>query len=379
MLSELTDQTVLRNVERRYMEDDIYTFTGSILLAINPYTRLPIYDEGYMQRFPGQSISKNEPHVFASAEEAYQRIRKDRRSQSVVVSGESGAGKTETNKYLMRYLAWRSRVDKGGGVSGDLATAILQSNPILEGFGNAKTGRNNNSSRFGKFIRIYFDPKGGVGGAVMSTYLLEKSRVVFQGPNERNYHSFYMLQAGADGAERSALELESKIQDYSFCAQSGCVDNKGWGDDASEYRDMRSACGSVGLGPSTQSEAMAVLAGVMHVGNVEFTQASGEEYAAVSNEAKMALASKLMGCEDMAPLLLLRTMKVPGAVYNIQLTPPQAAAARNAFGKQVYCLLFDWIVARINDSIRGNASDAMPFIGLLDVFGFEIFEVNSFE
>ena len=127
------------------------------------------------------------------------------------------------------------------------------------------------------------------------------------------------------------------------------------------------------------ADAMAVLAGVMHVGNVEFSQASGEEYAAISNEPKMALASKLMGCDDMSPLLLLRTMKVPGAVYNIQLTPPQAQAARNAFGKQVYCLLFDWIVSRINDSIRGASSDAMPFIGLLDVFGFEIFEVNSFE
>ena len=193
-LLELTDQTVLRNVERRYMENDIYTFTGSILLAVNPYERLPIYDEKFMERFPGKPISKNEPHVFASGEEAYQRIRKDRRSQSVVVSGESGAGKTETNKYLMRYLAWRSRVDKGGGVAGDLATAILQSNPILEAFGNAKTGRNNNSSRFGKFIRIYFDPKGGVGGAVMATYLLEKSRVVFQSRNERSYHVPYMLQ-----------------------------------------------------------------------------------------------------------------------------------------------------------------------------------------
>ena len=179
-LLELTETTVLSNIERRYLENDIYTFTGSILLAVNPYERLPIYAEDYMPRFQGQPLSRNEPHVFASAEEAYQRIRKDRRPQSIVVSGESGAGKTETNKYLMRYLAWRSRGGKGGGA--DLATAILQSNPILEAFGNAKTGRNNNSSRFGKFIRIYFDPKGGVGGAVMATYLLEKSRVVFQVP-----------------------------------------------------------------------------------------------------------------------------------------------------------------------------------------------------
>ena len=150
-LIELTDQTVLTNLRRRFEADEIYTFTGNILLAVNPYQRLPIYDEAYMARFPNKPISKNEPHVFASGEEAYQRIRKDRRSQSVVVSGESGAGKTETNKYLMRYLAWRSRGGKKVGQE-DLATAILQSNPILEAFGNAKTIRNDNSSRFGKYM-----------------------------------------------------------------------------------------------------------------------------------------------------------------------------------------------------------------------------------
>ena len=278
-LTELTEATVLKNIERRYLENEIYTFTGNILLAVNPYARLPIYDEPYMERFPNVSISKSEPHVFASAEEAYQRIRKDRRSQSIVVSGESGAGKTETNKYLMRFLAWRSRGGKGGSGGADLATAILQSNPILEGFGNAKTGRNNNSSRFGKFIRIHFDPKGGVGGAVMSTYLLEKSRVVFQGPNERNYHSFYMLQVGADAEERAAFSLEPSADKYTFLNQSGCYTNPGWGLDAKEYAEMRAAMTAVGMTPTTQSDMLGVLAATMHVGNVDFHQAAGEEWA----------------------------------------------------------------------------------------------------
>jgi len=378
-LTELTEATVLTNIERRYMDNKMYTFTGNILLAVNPYERLPIYEEQYMARFPDVAISKAEPHVFASAEEAYQRIRKDRRAQSIVVSGESGAGKTETNKYLMRYLAWRSRGGKGGTGGADLANAILQSNPILEGFGNAKTGRNNNSSRFGKFIRIHFDPKGGVGGAVMSTYLLEKSRVVFQGPNERNYHSFYMLQAGASAGERASFSLEPGPEKYAFLNQSGCYANTGWGEDSKEYAAMRTAMSAVGLNETTQLEMLSVLASTMHLGNVDFNKVANEEYACAADEARLALASHLLGCEDVGPLLLQRSMKVPGAVYNIQLTPPQATAARNAFGKQVYCLLFDWIVARINDSIRGNANDAMPFIGLLDVFGFEIFEVNSFE
>ena len=377
-LIELTDQTVLTNLRRRFEADEIYTFTGNILLAVNPYQRLPIYDEAYMGRFPNKPISKNEPHVFASAEEAYQRIRKDRRSQSIVVSGESGAGKTETNKYMMRYLAWRSRA--GSGSSGDdLAAKVLSSNPILEAVGNAKTGRNNNSSRFGKFIKISFDAKGVVAGAVMTTYLLEKSRVVFQGPNERNYHALYMLQAGAADDERQALGLNNAASDYALMNQSGCYENKDWGDDKEEYDIMRKAMSAVSIAERAQREAMAVLAFVMHAGNVAFKLSGDGEYAAVENEELMGRCSALLGCDDVSPLLLQRTMRVPGAVYNIQLTPAQAVAARNALAKAVYCLLFDWVVAKVNESIRGAATEAMAFIGLLDVFGFEIFEVNSFE
>ena len=260
----------------------------------------------------------------------------------------------------------------------------------------------------------------------MTTYLLEKSRVVFQGPNERNYHALYMLQQGADSAERAALCLERSCADYAFLSSSSCYANPEWGDDAEEYRTMRTAMGSIGLAPQAwhthtphaharahahvhvhmrmhvhgtwhgthtamhtpashpnpsqaQSEAAAVLAAVLHMGNVAFGSDAAEEYAIVATEDVMARVSGLMGCDDVSGLVLQRTMKVPGAVYNIQLTPLQAQAARNAFGKAVYCLLFDWVVAKVNDSIRGGASDAMTFIGLLDVFGFEIFEVNSFE
>ena len=269
---------------------------------------------------------------------------------------------------------------------------------------------------------------GVVAGAVMTTYLLEKSRVVFQGPNERNYHALYMLQQGADSAERAALCLERSCADYAFLSSSSCYANPEWGDDAEEYRTMRTAMGSIGLAPQAwhthtphahaharahahvhvhmrmhvhgtwhgthtamhtpashpnpsqaQSEAAAVLAAVLHMGNVAFGSDAAEEYAIVATEDVMARVSGLMGCDDVSGLVLQRTMKVPGAVYNIQLTPLQAQAARNAFGKAVYCLLFDWVVAKVNDSIRGGASDAMTFIGLLDVFGFEIFEVNSFE
>ena len=373
----LSEATLLENTRQRFAANEIYTLTGSILLAVNPFENLPIYSEDIMKKYVGKKLGVAPSHVYGTAECAYQYLKQSGKSQSIVVSGESGAGKTETNKHLMYYLAYRSKA--GGGIE-TLAEAILQSNPVLEAFGNAKTSRNNNSSRFGKFIKISFDAKGVVAGAVMTTYLLEKSRVVFQGPNERNYHALYMLQAGAADDERQALGLSNAASDYALMNQSGCYENKDWGDDKEEYEIMRRAMSAVSIAERAQREAMAVLAFVMHTGNVAFKlSGDGDEYAAVENDELMGRCSALLGCDDVSPLLLQRTMKVPGAVYNIQLTPAQAVAARNALAKAVYCLLFDWVVAKVNESIRGAATEAMAFIGLLDVFGFEIFEVNSFE
>ena len=385
-LVELSERTLLSNIRRRYLHHDIYTFTGSILLAINPYEPLPIYESSTMKHFVGQPITNTLPHVFAIAEEAYRKVRRDRKSQSVVVSGESGAGKTETNKYLMRYLAWRSR----GGASGlrggarDLAEAILQSNPILEAFGNAKTGRNNNSSRFGKFIKISLDQKGLVVGAAIDTYLLEKNRVVHHAGNERSYHALYMLIAGAPPAERGALQLRS-ASEYAILQQSGVYSNPGWGDDAQQYTIMRDAMGYVGIDEESQAEAMAVVASILHMGNLLFTPKAvggvdgGGEYAEVRDPQLLELCSALLGIESVGRLVLERTMKVPGMLYNIQLTVAQATSARAALCKALYSLLFDWIVARVNRAILGGATPTMRFIGLLDVFGFETFETNSFE
>ena len=173
MLIHLSEATLLANLHQRYAAKDIYTLTGSILLAMNPFEELPIYSEARMAQHRDKSLGGAPPHVYGIAEAAFQRLIKTKCSQSIVVSGESGAGKTETNKHLMQYLAWRSR--SSGGVEA-LAEAILQSNPVLEAFGNAKTSRNNNSSRFGKFIKILIDGKGAITGARMASYLLEKSR-----------------------------------------------------------------------------------------------------------------------------------------------------------------------------------------------------------
>ena len=212
MLVELTHESVLDNIRRRYEAQQIYTFTGSILLAVNPYERLAgLYEREAMERHVGVGSGAAEPHAFATGERAYEQCRQEQQSQSVVVSGESGAGKTETNKHLMRYLAWRSRARSGGGEAAgdDLAEAVLRTNPILEAFGNAKTGRNANSSRFGKFLRIGVDAKGAVAGAAICTYLLEKSRVVTHAAGERGYHVMYMLQASPSPSHRNRIAPHS--------------------------------------------------------------------------------------------------------------------------------------------------------------------------
>ena len=385
-LVELTHASVMSNLRRRHIASEIYTFTGSILLAMNPYSKLPVYSHETMSGYPDKAMRRAKPHVFASAEEAYIALRKQRRSQSLVVSGESGAGKTETNKYLMRYLAWRSR--KGGSEGGqvDLAEAILQSNPVLEAFGNARTGRNNNSSRFGKFVKIVIEPQSwSVAGAVMSTYLLEKSRVVTQAASERNYHSFYMLQAGATADERAALTLAGSSTGYA-CLRSSTHDNPGWGEDAVEHSKMVSALSRIGVGSETVSEALCLLAAVMHASNVGFSSSAGSEHAALTSPEAARTSSGLAGVKDISPLLLTRTVTVMSEDVTIQLLPAQAATAVAAFCKALYALLFEWLVHTINLSIRGTARDPSDpnhnselFVGLLDVFGFESFPVNSFE
>ena len=222
MLIHLSEATLLENVRARYFAKEIYTLTGSILLAMNPFETLPIYSEAKMEPYKGKPLGKAPAHVYGTAESAYQMLSRTKQPQSIVVSGESGAGKTETNKHLMYYLAWRS---KSGSRIETLAEAILQSNPVLEAFGNAKTARNNNSSRFGKFVKILIDPKGNIVGARMNQYLLEKSRVVTLGEGERNYHAFYHLVAGGS-PDAEALGLGKGVRSFFYLNQSS-VDTVG--------------------------------------------------------------------------------------------------------------------------------------------------------
>lgn len=373
-LIHISESTILENMKLRYGQKAIYTYTGSILIAVNPFETLPIYSQDLMKPYVNKPLGIAEPHAYAMAEEAYKTMLKTQGSQSLVVSGESGSGKTETNKHLMHYLAFRSKSESLGN---DLATSILQANPVLEAFGNAKTSRNNNSSRFGKFVKIGMSEKGGVLGAVTKQYLLEKSRVPFQSEKERNYHVFYELMAGHK--DKASLGLEKGCRSFHYLNQSGVYEAPGI-DDAGSYRELTAALTYIGMPAGEQEALFKLLAGLLHLGNVEF---EGDEAATIktSSAASLAKVCELMSLPNLEKCLRQRSLTTRGETTMIDLTQAGAVLARDALAKAVYAKLFDFIVEFINKSIKGQAGEGggPRFIGLLDVYGFESFYVNTFE
>ena len=371
-LIHISESTILANMKARFAKELIYTYTSNILIVVNPFKALSIYGQDKMAPYVNRPLGMVEPHTYAMAEEAYKTLLKTGASQALVVSGESGAGKTETNKHLMTYLAYRSKSESLGN---DLSESILQANPVLEAFGNAKTSRNNNSSRFGKFVKVAFSEKGGVVGAVTQQYLLEKSRVPFQSSGERNYHVFYQVMAGLKA--NATLGLGAGCSAFHYLKQSGVTEIKGV-DDAAEFKVLGESMTAIKIDHLEQEEVFSLLAALLHVGNVKF---AGEDEAAIDSATSTSLASanehlKTTALQD---CLLARTMTTRGETVSIKQTPQQAVLARDALAKAVYARLFEWIVNRINDSIRGAATDNSTFIGLLDVYGFESFAINTYE
>ncbi|KAF2588092.1 hypothetical protein F2Q70_00038768 [Brassica cretica] len=360
-LSYLHEPGVLQNLKIRYELNEIYTYTGNILIAINPFQRLPhIYDAHMMQQYKGAPFGELNPHVFAVADVAYRAMINEGKSNSILVSGESGAGKTETTKMLMRYLAYLGgrAVTEGRTVE----QQVLESNPVLEAFGNAKTVRNNNSSRFGKFVEIQFDKQGRISGAAIRTYLLERSRVCQISDPERNYHCFYLL---------CAAPQESKC--YELVGIS----------DAHDYLATRRAMDIVGISEKEQKAIFRVVAAILHIGNVEFTKGKEVDSSVPKDDkAKFHLktAAELLMCDLKAleDALCKLVMVRPEEVIKRSLDPESAVTSRDGLAKTVYSRLFDWLVNKINNSI-GQDANSKCLIEVLDIYGFESFKTNSFE
>eukprot|EP01090_Pellita_catalonica_P012524 TRINITY_DN2743_c0_g1_i1.p1 TRINITY_DN2743_c0_g1~~TRINITY_DN2743_c0_g1_i1.p1 ORF type:complete len:1470 (-),score=356.83 TRINITY_DN2743_c0_g1_i1:46-4158(-) len=377
-LGFLNEAAVLFNMKKRYYVDLFHTYSGLFLVVVNPYKRLPIYTEEMINIYRGKKRNKVAPHIFAMADTAYRDMLQQSKNQSMLITGESGAGKTENTKKVIQYLTAIA------GKSGDtvLEEQLLQFNPILEAFGNAKTTKNDNSSRFGKFIELQFNSGGQISGANTLIYLLEKSRVVFQGPNERNFHVFYqILSRGLDADAKKQLNL-TRAEDYIFLNKSGCVSVEGM-DDAKEFGASVTALDTLGVSSQERFGIFEVLSGILHLGNLPFTETK-RGLASLKDDKAVGIAAMQLGVttDGLKNGLLRPSIVVPKAGKSERvsraLNKSKAINTRDALCKALYGRLFNWIVRKINECLS-HKDETMYTIGVLDISGFEIFQKNSFE
>ncbi|XP_017776709.1 PREDICTED: unconventional myosin-IXa-like isoform X2 [Nicrophorus vespilloides] len=385
-LPDLNEETLLENLKNRFMNEHIYTYVGSILIAVNPFQFYPIYNPKYVKLYQNRRLGPNlPPHIFAVADTAYHCMLKDRKNQCIVISGESGSGKTESTNFLLHHLtALSQKGTHGCGVE----QTILSAGPVLEAFGNAKTAHNNNSSRFGKFIQVNYKENGMVHGAVVQKYLLEKSRICTQGRNERNYHVFYYLLEGANEQERQILHLKRPDQ-YNYLNKNGCSSLENV-DESYEFSRLKQSMEMVGFTAEKQRRLFSVLSAVLLLGNVEFQPRKSayhhDEAVGVKNPEVVALISELLRVkqETLMQALTAKRARASGETLVINYRLPEAIASRDAMAKCLYGALFDWIVLQVNhallskkDTLREHQGNS---IGVLDIFGFEDFgPCNSFE
>ncbi|XP_077416109.1 unconventional myosin-X isoform X1 [Vanacampus margaritifer] len=378
-LAELHEAAIMHNLYQRYQKDNIYTNIGSILAAVNPYKQIPgLYDPERVDLYSKHQLGELPPHIFAVANECYRCIWKRHDSQCVLISGESGAGKTESTKLLLQFLSVMSQNSAGtppSERSTRVEQAIVQSSPIMEAFGNAKTVYNNNSSRFGKFIHLHFSESGNIQGGCVIDYLLEKNRVVRQNPGERNYHIFYALLAGANKEHKSLYFLEDPAESFHYLSQSGCLKDKSL-NDKELFNSVMEALKVLEFSEEEIRDMFKLLSGVLQLGNVEFMTAGGAQ---ITTKQVVTNASELLGLDafQLSEVLTQRSIILRGEEICSPLTIEQAVDSRDSVAMALYSQCFSWIILTINQKIKGKEN--FKSIGILDIFGFENFEVNRFE
>ncbi|XP_071108360.1 myosin heavy chain, non-muscle-like isoform X2 [Haliotis cracherodii] len=384
-LTCLNEASVLHNLKDRYYSGLIYTYSGLFCVVVNPYKKLPIYTDKVIELYKGKKRHEVPPHVFAIADTAYRSMLQDREDQSILCTGESGAGKTENTKKVIQYLAYvaaSNRTQRSSvsnlHVPGELENQLLQANPILEAFGNAKTIKNDNSSRFGKFIRINFDSSGYISGANIETYLLEKSRAVRQAENERSFHMFYQYLNAATPQQRKEFLLED-IRNYTYLTNGHMP--VGGIDDVLEFRSTVEAMTIMGINAEDQSAVFRVVSAVLLFGNLQFKAERNSDQATLPDNTVAQKACHLLGLPVTAitQAFLKPKIKVGRDHVTKAQTKAQVEFAVEAISKALYERMFKWIVSRINRSLDRTKRQGASFIGILDIAGFEIFKMNSFE
>ncbi|XP_053784644.1 unconventional myosin-IXa isoform X8 [Desmodus rotundus] len=398
-LPDLNEKTLLENLRNRFKHEKIYTYVGSILIVINPFKFLPIYNPKYVKMYDNHQLGKLEPHIYAVADVAYHTMLQRKKNQCIVISGESGSGKTQSTNFLIHHLTALSQKGFASGVE----QIILGAGPVLEAFGNAKTAHNNNSSRFGKFIQVNYQETGTVLGAYVEKYLLEKSRLVYQEHNERNYHVFYYLLAGASEEERLAFHLKQP-EEYHYLNQMTkkplrqswddyCYDSEPQDCFTTEGEDLRHdferlqlAMEMVGFLPKTRRQIFSLLSAILHLGNICYKKKTyRDDSIDICNPEVLPVVSELLEVREemLFEALVTRKTVAVGEKLILPYKLAEAVTVRNSMAKSLYSALFDWIVFRINHALL-NSKDLEQntktlSIGVLDIFGFEDYENNSFE
>uniref|UniRef100_A0A3Q3M6A5 Myosin IHb n=1 Tax=Mastacembelus armatus TaxID=205130 RepID=A0A3Q3M6A5_9TELE len=355
-----SESAFLDNLRKRFHENLIYTYIGTLLVSVNPYKELDIYSKKQMDIYMGVNFFELPPHIFALADNVFRTMLFEFNNHFILISGESGAGKTEASKKILQFYAVSCRSTR---LLNNVRDRLLLSNPVLEAFGNAKTLKNDNSSRFGKYMDIQFDYQGGAVGGHILSYLLEKSRVVHQNHGERNFHIFYQLVEGGEEDLLRWLGLERNCQHYSYLVQGGCAKVSSI-NDKNDWKTVQKALSVIELSKSDIEYLFGIIASVLHLGNIKF-EADVRGYATLSNNQEMHW---LLG--------------IPAQVINHVFSPfsvDHAVYARDALAKAIYDRTFNWLVNKINESLANKDSSRKTVIGLLDIYGFEVFSVNSFE
>ncbi|XP_044064047.1 unconventional myosin-IXAa isoform X4 [Siniperca chuatsi] len=396
-LPELNERSLLDNLRFRFRQERIYTYVGSILIVINPFKFLPIYNPKYVKMYDNHTLGDLEPHIYAVADVAYHAMLQRERNQCIVISGESGSGKTQSTNFLIHHLTALSQKGFASGVE----QIILGAGPVLEAFGNAKTAHNNNSSRFGKFIQVNYQESGTVRGAYVEKYLLEKSRLVYQEHNERNYHVFYYLLAGSSEEERKAFHLK-KPEEYHYLSQmTKSTHQPHWdsycesepdcftveGEDLKhDFERLQLAMEMVGFLPATRKQIFSLLSAILHLGNIRYKRKTyRDDSIDICNPEVLPVVSELLEVKEEMLFEALTTRKTVtvGEKLIVPYKLAEAGTVRDSMAKSLYSALFDWIVFRINHALL-NIKDLVETtkilsIGVLDIFGFEDYENNSFE
>ncbi|KAH8328088.1 hypothetical protein KR067_003900 [Drosophila pandora] len=378
LLDHVSMEKFMDNLRKRFQVGSIYTYIGEVCVSMNPYKQMNIYGPETIRKYKGRELFENAPHVFAIADAAYRVLKQRHQDTCILISGESGAGKTEASKIIMKYIAAVTNT-QGQNEIERVKNVLIQSNAILETFGNAKTNRNDNSSRFGKYMDIEFDYKADPVGGIITNYLLEKSRVVQQQPGERNFHSFYQLLRGANDNELRQYELQKETGKYHYLNQ-GSMDIL---TEKSDYKGTCNAFKTLGFSTDEVQTIWRTVAAILHLGNVEFQTI--EDELVISNKQHLQSTARLLQVteSDLSTALTKRVIAAGGNVMQKDHNATQAEYGKDALAKAIYDRLFTWIISRINRAIlfRGSKTQARfnSVIGVLDIYGFEIFDSNSFE